>query len=143
MVTRKIAMAVAGWSAGGEDILSLGNTYSRRDWGFAGEDVEAMHLMMQQPHPQDYVVGTGVSHSVNDFLEEACSVAGVDSVFAKKHIRIEERLKRQQEIFDMRADTRKIREHTGWRPRVGFRELVRMMVTAEQLRLRDSAEAVA
>ena len=143
MVTRKIAMAVANWSAGGEDVLSLGNIDSRRDWGFAGEYVEAMHLMMQQPDPQDYVVGTGVSHSVSDFLQEACSVAGVDSTFAKKHIRIEERLKRQQEIFDMRADTTKIRVQTGWRPRVMLRELVRTMVTAEQLKLKEAAEAVA
>ena len=143
MVTRKIAMAVASWSAGGEDLLLLGNIDSRRDWGFAGEYVEAMHLMMQQPDPQDYVVGTGISHSVRDFLEEACLVAGVDIAFAEKHIRIDERLRRQQEIFDMRADTAKIRERTGWRPRVGFRELVRMMVTAEQLNLKEAAEAVA
>jgi GDPmannose 4,6-dehydratase len=143
MVTRKIAMAVADWAAGGEDVLSLGNLDSRRDWGFAGEYVEAMHLMMQQPEAQDYVVGTGVSHSVRDFLEEACLVAGVDSGFCEKHIRIEERLKREQEIFDMRADTTKIREQTGWAPRVGFQELVRMMVEAEQLNLKEAAEVVA
>jgi GDPmannose 4,6-dehydratase len=143
MVTQKIAMAVASWSVGGEDTLLLGNIDSRRDWGFAGEYVEAMHLMMQEPDAQDYVVGTGISHSVRDFLEEACLLAGVDRAFAEKHIRIDERLKRQQEIFDMRAETTKIREQTGWTPRVGFRELVRMMVTAEQGKLKEAAEAVA
>ena len=143
MVTRKIAMAVASWLLGGEDVLLLGNLDPRRDWGFAGEYVEAMHSMMQQPDAQDYVVGTGVSHSVKDFLDEACLFAGVDRAFAEKHIRIDERLKRQQEIFDMRADTSKIREQTGWTPRVGFRELVRMMVKAEQLKLKEPAVAVA
>jgi GDPmannose 4,6-dehydratase len=142
MVTRKIAMAVANWSAGGEDVLSLGNINSRRDWGFAGEYVEAMHSMMQQPAPQDYVVGTGVSHSVRDFLEEACLVAGVDSAFCEKHTRIDGQLKRKQEIFDLRADTTKIRKQTGWTPKVDFRQLVRMMVKAEQVTLK-AAEAAA
>ncbi len=142
MVTRKIAMAVAGWSVGGDDILSLGNIDTRRDWGFAGDYVKAMHSMMQQPYPQDYVVGTGVSHSVRNFLEEACLVAGVDRAFSEKHVRIDERLKRQQEIFDLRADTTKIKEQTGWTPQQGFRELVRMMVEAEQLKLKEAAEDV-
>ncbi len=141
MVTRKIAMAAASWSVGGEDILSLGNIESRRDWGFAGEYVKAMHLMMQQMDPDDYVVGTGNSHSVRDFLEEACLVAGVDIGFSEKHVRIDERLKRQQEIFDMRADTTKIKEQTGWTPKIRFRDLVRMMVEAEQLKLKVAAEA--
>jgi len=142
MVTRKIAMAAANWSEGGEDVLSLGNIDSRRDWGFAGEYVEAMHSMMQQPEPQDYVVGTGVSHSVRDFLEEAYLVAGVDSAFCEKHTRIDGQLKRKQEIFDLRADTRKIKEQTGWTPKVDFRQLVRMMVAAEQVKLK-AAEAAA
>ena len=142
MVTRKIAMAVAGWSVGGEDILSLGNIDSRRDWGFAGEYVEAIHSMMQQPEPQDYVVGTGVSHSVKDFLEEACTVAGVDRAFCEKHTKIDEKLKRRQEIFDLRADIAKIREHTGWAPKVDFRQLVLMMVIAEQAKLHQASEAV-
>jgi GDPmannose 4,6-dehydratase len=143
MVTRKIAMSVASWSAGGEDILLLGNINSRKDWGFAGEYVEAMHSMMQQPDPQDYVVGTGVSHSVRDFLEEACLAAGVDRSFCEKHQMIDERLKRGREIFDMRADTTKIREQTGWTPKVEFRELVRIMVSAEQLKINEAVKAVA
>ena len=143
MVTRKIAMAVANWSTGGEDVLSLGNIDSRRDWGFAGDYVEAMHLMMQQPEPQDFVVGTGVSHAVKDFLEEACLVAGIDSHFCQKYVRIDEKLKRRQEIFDLRADTTKITEHTDWRPKVEFRGLVRMMVMAEQMKLKEAAEALA
>jgi GDPmannose 4,6-dehydratase len=142
MVTQKIAMAVAGWAMGGEDFLSLGNIESRRDWGFAGDYVEAMHSMMQQPKAQDFVVGRGVSHSVRDFLQEACSLAGIDDAFWESHLRIDERLKRQQDIFDMRADTTKIKEQTGWTPKVEFRELVRMMVEAEQLRLTEAPEAV-
>lgn len=142
MVTRKIAMAVASWCAGQEDILSLGNIDSRRDWGFAGDYVEAMHAMMQQPNAQDYVVGTGISHSVSDFLEQACLVAGIDGDFCERHTRVEEHLKRQQEIFDMRADTAKIRQRTGWTPEVDFPSLVRMMVEAEQLRLKRAVQPV-
>lgn len=142
MVTRKIAMAVSSWSAGGEDILSLGNIESRRDWGFAGDYVVAMHAMMQQPDAQDYVVGTGISHSVRDFLEEACLVAGIDTDFCEGHVRIEEHLKRRQEIHDMRADTTKIRERTGWTPEQDFSRLVRMMVEADQLSLKRAARPV-
>jgi GDPmannose 4,6-dehydratase len=142
MVTRKIAMAVANWSVGGEDVLSLGNVDSRRDWGFAAEYVEAMHAMMQQPDAQDYVVGTGVSHSVREFLAEACLAAGVDKAFSEKHLRIDGQLKRQQEIFDLRADTTKIEKQTGWRTRLGFRDLVRMMVEAEQLNVKEAADSL-
>lgn len=142
MVTRKIAIAVANWSVGRKDVLPLGNLDSRRDWGFAGDYVEAMHAMMQQPEGRDYVVGTGVSHSVREFLEEACLVAEIDKDFCERHVRVEKRLKRQQEIFDLRADTVKIRQQTGWTPRVDFPDLVRMMVEAEQLRLRRTVQPV-
>ncbi len=135
MVTRKIAMTVASWSAGGEDILSLGNMDSRRDWGFAGEYVEAMHLMMQQPEPADYVVGTGESHSVQDFLFECCKVVGVSKAFQEAHTKTDPRLARQQEIFDMRADGSKLERVAGWVSKIGFHELVSMMVKAEQKKL--------
>jgi GDPmannose 4,6-dehydratase len=135
MVTRKIAMTVASWSAGGEDILALGNMDSRRDWGFAGEYVEAMHMMMQQIFPTDYVVGTGESHSVSDFLNECCIVAGISKPFRESHTKIDQRLTRQQEIFDMRADGSKLDRVAGWRSQIGFKELVSMMVKAEQKKL--------
>jgi GDPmannose 4,6-dehydratase len=142
MATRKITMAVASWAAGGQDVLSLGNIDSRRDWGFAGEYVEAMHAMMQQPRPEDYVVGTGRSHSVRDFLEEACSAAGIDRSFLQKHVKIDEKLKRQQEIFDLRADASKMRKQTGWSPKVDFKELVRIMVSAERVKWSEAEEPV-
>lgn len=134
MVTMKIASAVAAWSLGSKEMLSLGNMDSRRDWGFAGEYVQAMHQMMQQDEPGDYVVGTGVSHSVEDFLKEACEVAGVSEVFMKSHIQIDQRLTRLQEIYDMRSDTTKIERVCGWKPKVGFEELVGMMVMSEIVR---------
>lgn len=137
MVTRKIATTVAHWSLGGEEMLSLGNMDSRRDWGFAGEYVEAMHAMLQQKTATDYVVGTGESHSVADFLATCCEEAGVDKSFMDKHTRVDPRLTRQQEIFDMRADITKIRTVCGWEPKVKLKDLVRMMVQAEQKKLKE------
>lgn len=136
MVTRKIATAAAAWSLGDDTPILLGNMDSRRDWGFAGDYVEAMHAMLQAPEATDYVVGTGKSHSVKDFLDEACIAAGVDQKFLDSHIHLDPRFARKQEIHDLRADTTKIKSRLGWQPRVGFRELVRMMVKYEQLRLR-------
>jgi GDPmannose 4,6-dehydratase len=137
MVTRKIARAVAEWSMGSDEILSLGNMDSRRDWGFAGEYVKAMHKMLQQPEADDYVVGTGVSHSVQEFLSTACEVLGVEKQFANEHTKIDERFVRKQEIFDMRADNKKIREKLGWEPRISFRQLVQCMCQAEVDKIRN------
>lgn len=136
MVTRKIACATAAWSMGDTSPLYLGNLESRRDWGFAGDYVEAMHAMLQAPEATDYVVGTGQSHSVRDFLEEAAIVAGVDQKFLDDYVKLDERFSRKQEIHNLRANTKKIQETLGWRPRVGFKELVRLMVNAEKLRLK-------
>jgi GDPmannose 4,6-dehydratase len=136
MVTRKIACAAAAWSLGDTSTLFLGNMESRRDWGFAGDYVEAMHAMLQAKEATDYVVGTGQSHSVKDFLEESAIVAGVDQKFLDEHVKLDERFSRKQEIHNLRANTSKIRETLGWRPRVGFKELVRLMVNAEKLRLK-------
>jgi GDPmannose 4,6-dehydratase len=141
MVTKKIAKAMAAWSTGENEILALGHLDSRRDWGYAGEYVEAMHLMLQQPESDDYVIGTGKSHSVKDFLEEAAMEIGADWDFVEKHIRIDERLKRPQEIRDMKADATKFWIKAGWAPKVGLRELVRMMIRAELNRL--NAKAIA
>jgi GDPmannose 4,6-dehydratase len=136
MVTRKIAIQAAAWSLGDQSNLYLGNLDSKRDWGFAGEYVQAMHLMLQAPEATDYVVGTGVSHSVTDFVQEAAMVAGVNQAFLDEHVKVDPRFARTQEIHDLRADTTKIRETLGWRPKVSFKELVRLMVQAEKLRLR-------
>lgn len=142
MVTRKIARQVAEWKAGSQEILHLGNTSSRRDWGFAGEYVKAMHLMLQKNEPTDYVVGTGVSHSVEDFLTEAAGVLGLDMDFVRTHTQTDERLVRTQEIYDMRADNSKIRTMLNWEPSVKFAELVRLMTLAELDRVRSNMKEV-
>lgn len=131
MVTRKIVKTVAAWAAGDESILSLGSLDSRRDWGFAKEYVTGMWRMLQQPDATDYVMGTGESHSVRDFLEEAVQAAGLSTEFAYSHLEIDQRLVRTKEIFDMRADNTKLRTILGWEPQVRFKELVEVMVRAE------------
>jgi GDPmannose 4,6-dehydratase len=135
MVTRKIARHIAGWAAGQTSMLCLGNIESRRDWGFAAEYVEQMVAMLQQDKPDDYVIGTGVSHSVKQFIVAACQYAGVDIGFAFKHIQEDPRMKRQQEIFDLRADASKARKVLGWEPKVDFETLCGLMVKAEMERL--------
>jgi GDPmannose 4,6-dehydratase len=131
MLTRKVARHVAGWVAGDKSVLKLGNLESRRDWGFAGDYVVAMVKMLQQPAADDYVIGTGVSHSVNEFLLEACKCAGVDRRIQLVHTMEDERLKRTQEIHNLVADTTKAQSVLGWKPEVDFKGLVRMMVTEE------------
>lgn len=131
MVTRKIAAHVAAWSRGDLTPLRLGNIQSRRDWGFAGEYVQAMHKMLQAPAAMDYVVGTGISHSVEDFLFACCDEAGVKQDFAKAHLETDDRMVRTQEIFDMRANTTKIETMLKWKTQVMFKELVQMMVHSE------------
>jgi GDPmannose 4,6-dehydratase len=127
-VTRKISRAVAQIKLGLEDTLYLGNLDARRDWGFAGDYVEAMWQMLQQETPADYVIGTGESHSVRDFVEAAFAHAGLDW---RRHVRIDQRYFRPAEVDDLRADCAKARKALGWQPRVGFAELVRMMVDAD------------
>lgn len=139
MVTRKIAMAVAGWARGDETPLSLGHLDSRRDWGFAGEYVQVMHRMLQEQEPQDYVYGTGESHSVRDFLSAACHAAKLPSFHWQKLVTIDERFLRGQEIYDMRADTAKVRKELGWKQQVNFYELVGMMMEAEMEKLKVEA----
>ena len=127
MVTRKIARHVAEWRCGSKEILRLGNVNSRRDWGFAGEYVKAMHLMLQQDRPDNYVVGTGETHSVKEFLDECVKVLGVDAEFVKKHTETDPRLVRTQEIYSMTADNSKIRRQLEWEPTVKFNKLIAMM----------------
>lgn len=140
MVTKKIAKHVAEWSLGSKTHLFLGNTDSRRDWGFAGEYIKAMQLMLQPSSPTDYVVGTGESHSVLDFLEACCVELGIAKDFMIEHTKYDQRFVRTQEIFSMRANNQKIRELLGWEPQVGFRELVKVMVQSEFAKLKEKAE---
>jgi GDPmannose 4,6-dehydratase len=127
-VTRKITRGVAEISLGLQSKLYLGNLEARRDWGFAGDYVEAMWLMLQQDAPDDYVVGTGEAHSVREFLELAFSYVGLDW---RDSVEIDSRYFRPAEVDELRADASKARQVLGWEPKVGFRELVHTMVDAD------------
>lgn len=134
-VTRKVTDGVARISLGLADALHLGNLEARRDWGFAGDYVEAMWMMLQQDEPDDYVVATGESHSVRDLVEVAFSHVGLDW---QKYVRLDESLTRPAEVDSLIGDASKAREKFGWKPRVSFRELVAMMVDADCERLRPA-----
>ena len=127
-VTRKITRAVATIKAGVQDTLYLGNLDARRDWGYAPEYVEAMWLMLQQDAPDDYVIATGETHSVQEFLEEAFSYAALDW---RRHVEINPRYFRPSEVDLLIGDASKAKRVLGWQPKVGFRELVRLMVDAD------------
>ncbi|MBI4442285.1 MAG: GDP-mannose 4,6-dehydratase [Acidobacteria bacterium] len=127
-VTRKISRAVARIHAGLQNVLYLGNLDSRRDWGYAPEYVEAMWRMLQQPKPDDYVIGTGESHSVREFVEEAFRFVGLDW---KKYVREDSRYLRPAEVDNLVADAGKARRSLNWEPKVTFRELVEIMVKAD------------
>jgi len=124
-VTRKITRALTRIQLGLQQKLFLGNLDARRDWGFAGDFVEAMWLMLQQPNPGDYVVATGVSHSVREFLELAAAHCGLDWT---RHVEFDARYKRPTEVDALLGDSSKARRQLGWHPRVQFEELVKMMV---------------
>jgi GDPmannose 4,6-dehydratase len=135
-VTRKISDGVARIALGLARELRLGNLDARRDWGFAGDYVEAMWLMLQQPGPDDYVVGTGETHAVREFVEVAFGHVGLDW---RQHVVVDPRFVRPAEVDLLLADPAKARERLQWTPRVGFRELVVMMVEADLERLRARA----
>lgn len=124
-VTRKITRALGRIKEGLQDKLYLGNLDARRDWGFAGDYVEAMWMMLQQDKPDDYAVATGEAYSVREFLEEAFSHAGLDW---RQYVEIDSRYFRPTEVDYLLGDPTKAREKLGWKPRVSFKELVKMMV---------------
>ena len=128
-VTRKTTRAVGRIKEGLQKTLYLGNLGACRDWGFAGDYVEAMWLMLQQDEPDDYVVATGESHSVREFLEEAFGYAGLDW---REHVKIDGRYFRPTEVDHLRGDASKARAKLGWTPKVSFTGLVRMMVDRDR-----------
>ncbi|HHY87117.1 MAG TPA: GDP-mannose 4,6-dehydratase [Verrucomicrobia bacterium] len=136
-VTRKITRAVARIAAGLEDKLYLGNLDAKRDWGYAKEYVEAMWLMLQQDEPDDYVIATGETHSVREFLEEAFSYAGLDW---RKHVVHDARYLRPAEVDLLIGDASKARRKLGWQPKTTFKELVRLMVDADMELLKAQRE---
>ena len=125
-VTRKITNAAARIKLGLQNELVLGNIDARRDWGYAGDYVEAMWLMLQQPDADDYVVATGETHSVREFLELAFENAGLDDW--ERYVRVDQRFFRPSDVDELVGDASKARRQLGWEPRVPFQELVRMMV---------------
>lgn len=127
-VTRKITLAAARIKHGVQKKLYLGNLDARRDWGFAGDYVEAMWLMLQQSKPDDYVIATGQTHSVRQFLEEAFGYAGLNW---RKHVRIDKRYFRPTEVDYLMGDSSKARTKLKWKPKIDFRRLVRMMVDSD------------
>jgi GDPmannose 4,6-dehydratase len=137
-VTRKVSHGVARIKLGLDRELRLGNLQARRDWGFAGDYVEAMWRMLQQPEPDDYVVGTGVTHAVRDLVQVAFGHAGLDwEEFAKE----DPRFRRPAEVEHLQADPGKAKRALGWEPTVSFEDLVTMMVDADLERLRPRANA--
>jgi GDPmannose 4,6-dehydratase len=127
-VTRKITRAVAHICRGLQDKVYLGNLDALRDWGFAGDYVKAMWSMLQQDRPDDYVIGTGHSHSVREFAEAAFAHAGLDW---RDYVVIDARYLRPAEVDDLRADASKARRVLDWQPEVDFRQLVALMVDAD------------
>jgi GDPmannose 4,6-dehydratase len=132
-VTRKVTDGVARVKLGLAPTLSLGNLDACRDWGYAGDYVRAMWLMLQQEQPDDYVVATGVAHSVRDLVEVAFGHAGLEW---REHVRIDQTLLRPAEVDHLIGDASKARRVLGWEPTVEFESLVRMMVDADIGRLR-------
>lgn len=144
-VTRKITYSLARIKAGRQPVLRLGNLEAQRDWGFAGDFVEAMWLMMQRDTPDDYVVATNKAHSVREFVEKAAQVAGYDLAWegegveevgvdrhsGKRLVEIDPKFYRPAEVDYLRGDPAKARRELGWEPKVGFAQLVEMMMLAD------------
>jgi GDPmannose 4,6-dehydratase len=127
-VTRKITRAIARILAGREKFIYLGNLDAKRDWGFAPEYVECMWRILQQDKPGDYVIGTGETHSVREFLHESFAYAGLD---IEKHVRIDPKYFRPTEVEVLAADAGKAEKVLGWKPAIRFRDLARIMVDAD------------
>jgi GDPmannose 4,6-dehydratase len=136
-VTRKITRALAHIQAGLQSKLYLGNLDAKRDWGFAKEYVEVMWLMLQQAKPDDYVIATGETHSVREFLEEAFSYVGLDW---NKYVELDPRYLRPSEVDLLIGDGSKARRQLNWEPKTKFKELVHLMVDADIQLLKDHRE---
>lgn len=125
-VTKKITRGIARILAGLDKKIYLGNLDAKRDWGYAPEYCEAMYLMLQQPQPDDYVIATGETHSVCEFVEEAFKYAGINDW--QKYVGIDPRYFRPTEVENLRGDASKARQILGWQPKVKFRDLVKIMM---------------
>ncbi|RMG43213.1 MAG: GDP-mannose 4,6-dehydratase [Candidatus Dadabacteria bacterium] len=137
-VTRKVTDGVARIKLGLADELRLGNLDAKRDWGYAGDYVRAMWLMLQQPQPDDYVIATGETHSVRDLCKAAFSHVDLDW---EKYVKVDKALLRPAEVDLLVGDASKAREQLGWEPTVSFEEMVRMMVDADLERIKSEENA--
>jgi len=137
-VTRKVTDGVARIKLGRSDTLKIGNLDAHRDWGFAGDYVRAMWLMLQQERAEDYVIATGVSHSVKELIEIAFARVGLDW---QKHVKVDQALLRPAEVDHLLGDPSKAKRELGWTPQVGFKQLVEMMVDADLERLAATSPA--
>ncbi len=134
-VTRKISDGVARIKLGLSQEIRLGNLDAKRDWGFAGDYVEAMYLMLQQDKPDDYVVATGENHSVREFVEKAFNAAGISNW--GKYIKTDPRFLRPAEVHNLLGRADKAHKALKWKPKIGLDELVKMMVEADLKRLKN------
>ena len=128
-VTRKVTNAAARIKLGLQAEVALGNLEAKRDWGFAGDYVRAMWLMLQQPEPDDYVIGTGVTHSVKEMVRLAFLAAGLDDW--ERYVKVDERYLRPADVDELVADASKARRVLGWQPEVSFEQLIETMVQAD------------
>lgn len=133
-VTKKITDGVARIKLGYVKEMNLGNLEAKRDWGFAGDYVEAMWLMLQQPTPDNFVIATGEAHSVREFCEEAFSYVGLDY---RDFVKVKQEFMRPLEVPHLLGDPTKAKTVLGWKPKVSFKELVRMMVDADLAKYQD------
>ena len=127
-MTRKITQAVARIKLGKQKVLKLGNLNAIRDWGFAGDYVEAMWLMLQQDQPDDYVIATGECHSVKELVETSFGIAGLDY---EKYVEIDSRYYRPHEVPHLKGDASKANRVLGWKPKHSFEDLIEMMYFAD------------
>jgi GDPmannose 4,6-dehydratase len=127
-VTRKVTRAATRIKLGLQEYLYLGNLDAKRDWGFAGDYVEAMWLMLQHDRPDDFVIATGRTHSVREWVEEVFNLLGLD---VDRHVRIDPRYLRPTEVDLLLGDPSKARRELGWKPKIAFKELAKMMVDAD------------
>jgi GDPmannose 4,6-dehydratase len=154
-VTRKISISLAKVKLGLQDGFSLGNLHAERDWGFAGDYVKAMHLMLQRDMPDDYVIATGASHSVRDFVETAAQVLGMNVRWSgtgleevgtngdgRVIVRVDKEFYRPAEVPSLRGDYSKASRQLSWEPEITFSQLVKMMVKADLERLNSAESSV-
>jgi len=137
-VTRKISLAAAKIKLGLQNNLKLGNLEARRDWGFSGDYVKAMHMMLQQDKPDDFVIATGETHSVQEFVEAAFEAVDLDY---KKYVSVDPKFLRPAEVNYLRGDSSKAQKVMGWKPSITFKELVKLMVDADYQRLTKNEAA--